>query len=319
MECNELEFSLESPKKNRYYMLGCCNGLLLLVEPRECLILWNPSTRECQQLPVHPRLSNDALGNYGFGYDQYTDDFKVIIFDYFLNGHLEAQGNIHIYSLKSNTWKIICGIPQLLIDQSKSGILVDEFLYWSSISSGLGKWVLGFNLKSDKFEKIRPPNDIVEQCHSFLSLGLIGGCLSLGQNHNHYGGGLIIDIWNLVKDGQSWIKIMSIMNLDGLANPKCWVPYCILNNGEVLLTYLDTKTFLYGEDSRTLRLQIQLYDPVNGKLRPGILRDYRQAITYDVQTLVSPKVMCSIESSSTVQIETLEFTELYGKDWSVSF
>ncbi|OMO69207.1 hypothetical protein COLO4_29197 [Corchorus olitorius] len=299
-----LEFPLKSLKQDKY-IIGCCNGLLLLLVPGEGMILWNPSTRECQKLPFPRRISNHVPGKFGFGYDQSTDNFKVIILDYFLS-------SAHIYSLRSNTWKKISGFPSLFTDESKSGTLVDDFLYWSTET-----WVLGFNLKSDKFEKIRPPKDI-KQFHSPLGLGVIEGCLSLAQNHH----GFYLNIWKLTKTSQSWIKITSIKNLQELPDQHCWVPYCIMNNGEFLLTYFNDEVFIHGypKTERCQTLRFGLYDPVNGKLRslPTVhdMSHYRQAVTY-VESLVSP-IVC-IDSSSTLQLETKEFTDLYGKDWSKRF
>ncbi|OMO59357.1 hypothetical protein CCACVL1_24894 [Corchorus capsularis] len=83
IEWTKLEYPLKSPKQD---IAGCCNGLLLLVERgpgEECLILWNPSTRESQKIPFPSFLSNHVvLGDFGFGYDQSTDDLKVIILEY---------------------------------------------------------------------------------------------------------------------------------------------------------------------------------------------------------------------------------------------
>ncbi|OMO59359.1 hypothetical protein CCACVL1_24896 [Corchorus capsularis] len=333
----QLEFTEERD------VLGSCNGLLLVAVHGEDkgMKLWNLTTGECQKLPPSCPSSNDVKGTFGFGYDKSTNDFKVITFGYVDDSNYlldDIERVVQIYSLRSNTWKRIKGFPLSIsfTDQTKSGTLVDGVIYWTVKSPSLGKCVLGFNLKSEKFEKSRLPNDVYGQGDSLLGLWVIEGCLSLAENHNG-----AIDIWKLERDEnstwQSWIKITLIMNLKELECRKCWLPHCIMNNGEILLTYFNDWVFpfydwnfLRQDDSnpmdfhQTIRIVqtegFQLYDPVQGRIRRldvGDMKQCRQAITY-VKSPVSPKVVGN-ESNPKLQLEAKEFIDLYGKDWSQTF
>ncbi|KAF5728862.1 putative F-box family protein [Tripterygium wilfordii] len=69
--------------KWRTEILGSCNGLLLLQNNDQDLVLWNPFTRRYKTMPTEPidtptTLRNQGSPTYGFGYDTIHDDYKVV-------------------------------------------------------------------------------------------------------------------------------------------------------------------------------------------------------------------------------------------------
>ncbi|KAK6279252.1 hypothetical protein POUND7_019519 [Theobroma cacao] len=292
----KLNFPRIYPKRRRFLfeILGSCNGLLCLVVSRKTLILWNPSIREFKKLPLSCPLGNHKRGNnkrntFGFGYDYSTDDYKLIRFVHVIDG-IELS---YIYSLRSNTWKRIQGFPVSInfFEDLISGTFVDGVLYWNIIYPGkIIPWILRFNLTSEKFEALSPPNDVNKE-HDF-TLREIGGCLSLVQNLQ----GRSIDMWKLEKDNtkQGWTKFMTIMNLQTLPYPHNLVPICIMKNGEVLITYSKNVRFfaIGGKRSR-----FELYDPRTStfkRLKVCGIRQWSQAITY-TKSLVSPKLLMACD------------------------
>lgn len=61
-------------------IVGSCNGLLCIVERGITLIIYNPSTRKLNTLPRLADLIKQErfVQKYAFGYDESTDDYKVV-------------------------------------------------------------------------------------------------------------------------------------------------------------------------------------------------------------------------------------------------
>ncbi|XP_026420340.1 F-box/kelch-repeat protein At3g06240-like [Papaver somniferum] len=84
---------------------GCCNGLVLLRHINgfmsHLLILWNPTTNECKKLPdpaTEEKVRLMELVEYGIGYDHQIEDFKVVRI-------AVDRCEVHVYTLKSNSWR----------------------------------------------------------------------------------------------------------------------------------------------------------------------------------------------------------------------
>lgn len=87
-ESNHIEYPVESAMYG-IEVLGCCNGLVLLKHVNKfnfyVLILWNPTTNECKRIPsplIEPKsVRRQRYVEYGFGYDEHIEDFKVGTFE----------------------------------------------------------------------------------------------------------------------------------------------------------------------------------------------------------------------------------------------
>ncbi|XP_015162576.1 F-box/kelch-repeat protein At3g06240-like [Solanum tuberosum] len=117
-EAFDLKYPIEDNSK-LIDILGSCNGLILLMGYIGCLLLWNPTTRMHKKLPnPRPRWKN-YYDDYGFGYDELRDDYKVV-------GIFYIQGRSHgsevkIYSLKSNSWTNIDYCDEEILNTADSG------------------------------------------------------------------------------------------------------------------------------------------------------------------------------------------------------
>lgn len=98
---------IDSPIKNDSQdlaeVVGCCNGLVCLKIGKPMhVFFWNPCTRKIRRLP---ELINTELElvNFGFGYDEFSDDFKLFV----IAGYHGYEKKVSVYSSKSNSWKRI--------------------------------------------------------------------------------------------------------------------------------------------------------------------------------------------------------------------
>ncbi|KAH0758483.1 hypothetical protein KY290_021976 [Solanum tuberosum] len=99
---------------------GPVNGLFLVQEIfcgyGDHLSLWNPATREFRPLPPAPFVTEHFLCNYdhefGLGFDQLTQDYKVVWIRVFFDNRGQGQGqgsylhnSVCVYSSCDNSWK----------------------------------------------------------------------------------------------------------------------------------------------------------------------------------------------------------------------
>ncbi|XP_017635989.1 F-box protein CPR1-like [Gossypium arboreum] len=116
---------------------GSCNGLLALIDDKDRIFLWNPSTRKSQVLPSteidfsSTSISSTPSTYYGFGYEPISDDYKLVRMvqshgnnnEYF---HSEAK----VYSLRSNCWRRIKDVCFYLKFNREFGFLANNALHW---------------------------------------------------------------------------------------------------------------------------------------------------------------------------------------------
>ncbi|PWA80878.1 F-box associated interaction domain-containing protein [Artemisia annua] len=222
-------FPLELISKPNLRVIGSCNGLLCILDV-QTLIIYNPSTRMWSKLYKAPF---GVL--YGFGYDESTDDYKVVVI---------TRGNqVNLFSLKTGTPKKIGNFPHVhLLYHSGYKALLDcgKFtngaLHWTGCNLEHESWkIISLDLAKETYGEVLQP--VYDKGQKVLKLGALGHCLSVTCNYLYKGA----DIWVMkvygVKD--SWTKLFYIpCNL-----PDCGrlyqfvVPLCISNDGKVLLQY----------------------------------------------------------------------------------
>ncbi|KAK9724792.1 hypothetical protein RND81_05G098800 [Saponaria officinalis] len=129
----EVDFDVGDEK---LVLVGSCNGLVCLGSiSGRLFIIWNPITREFRQ---YPNLESGKLVGWmvtwGFGFVSAVDDYKVIrICKKLFVGSIR----VHVFSLRSNKWRRIDDDPSHDFSAlktterlHKTGVLVDETLYW---------------------------------------------------------------------------------------------------------------------------------------------------------------------------------------------
>ncbi|XP_019071217.2 F-box/kelch-repeat protein At3g23880 isoform X1 [Solanum lycopersicum] len=237
-EAIDLDYPGKYPKDHRYpVIVGSVNGLICLsislFNGVQELYLWNPSIRKYNRLPnyrVHrPRgyCLEERRGkcNFGFGYDELKDDYKVVgIFPVYKRMQL-CRVEVHIYSLRSNSWRRIN--DSALDFLHVSGKLVNRKLYWLQTCGNISSIDLG----NEKWTEIEKPSNFKEYGH--FVLGVLGSDLSVLCNYKN----CHADVW-IMKECEvkaSWTKMLTICaENDGMLHIR-EPPFLVTNEGDILL------------------------------------------------------------------------------------
>lgn len=272
-EAVTISYPRKHPRRS-VWVVGSCNGLICIAINDKDLFLWNPSVRKSKKLPdVDVPMGRGFYIVYGFGFDETTEDYKVVgIFCAFGKvGGCETM--VKIYSLKTNSWRRIedfkGGVP---LDDS--GMFAQGKLHWSAspgegFSSG---WdIVSLDLEREIYGMVEQPN--YGQGDFTSVLGVLGECISVLCNYQK----TRADVWVLKEYGvkESWTKVISIPYIDDPGKYMYSIPLCILPNGEVLLA-LGSSFVVYNLKDNSLKF-------------PKItnVTDFLGAITY-IESLVSP-------------------------------
>ncbi|RZC82061.1 hypothetical protein C5167_044641 [Papaver somniferum] len=220
---------------------GTCNGLVCLSTLFDDLVLWNPATKEFKEVPPRPIESVNEISNYflyGFGYDEKFDDFKVVSMLGIQNVY---NCVVHIYSLKSNSWKRLENIPYDLYhprerDISQASVVNGDMHWLAETDSAPNQVILSFDFKDDRFDKMPLPSILAEYGFGGTYLCSLGGSLCLFGSHLCGDG---IKVWEMKEYGvtESWVKLFTI-NQETISHFfRHLVPLQFVKNGKVLLAY----------------------------------------------------------------------------------
>ncbi|XP_076948186.1 F-box/kelch-repeat protein At3g23880-like [Bidens hawaiensis] len=221
-------------------IVGCCNGLACIVVHKDVLFIWNPSTRKSYRLPP-TGTSRNPFGwyvLYGFGYDESTDDYKVVELS---NCYIDqCETFVKIYSLKSGNWKEIDVFSHVcsFVDFGKFS---NGALHWAA-SKDLGpRIIVSLDLEKETYGEVLQP--VYDEVHKELALGSLREQLCVLCNYH----GIRADLWVMkvygVKD--SWTKLVSIPYLNVSWSDHFLMPLCISNDGKLLLQIRRNRLIVY--------------------------------------------------------------------------
>lgn len=234
----------------------------------------NPSTRISTKLPpVEVKMIPGFYNIFGFGYNESSDDYKVLgIFCAFGNvGVYESV--VKLYSLKTNSWK--------RIEDFKGGEPLDDSgkfaggkLHFSTIR-GIGldfRWdIVSLDLETESYGIVEQPN--YGEGPSDSSLGVVGGCICILCNYEK----VRVDLWVLKEYGikESWTKVASIPYLNDPGKFLHSKPLFMLPNGEILLVF---------------GMHLVVYNPKDNCLRHPETSNFGAFLEADVyiESLISP-------------------------------
>jgi hypothetical protein len=97
-----------------YRSVGSCNGILCISDANDkgLIILLNPSIRKFKELPL---LETPRKMIVGFGYDSFTDNYKVVVLMRYKmrvgSGDYVYKTEVKIHILGSDCWKNIQEFP----------------------------------------------------------------------------------------------------------------------------------------------------------------------------------------------------------------
>ncbi len=225
----ELDHPLKTPHLGTE-ILGSCNGLLCLYNGEEDVVLWNPSTRKYKKLPVtimefpHDGFCVCQFVIYGFGYDEKSDDYKVVrLVQFYADDNDLWESEVKVYSLKNDSWNRVQDCPYYLYNPCSSGTLASGALHWlvnPKVKSDRTNLILAFDLAVEEYRLVPQP-DFYDK-NSSMDVGVLGGCLTILYNHNRHR----LDVWVMKEYGvkESWTKLYSVQPFEYMfpvAYSKC--------------------------------------------------------------------------------------------------
>lgn len=238
--------------------MGSCDGLLCLYNSEEDIVLWNPSTRRHQKLPISAiEFPGDSSAFticekiiYGFGYDHVNDDYKVVRIVQFWD---EVVNEVKVYSLKSNSWQRIKDFPYYLSYKHANGMLVNGALHWvvtPQFDSEDVKLIASFNLETEEYQLVPQPEYSEKNFH--MNVGELGGSLCVLCNYYLS----YIDIWVMNDYGvkNSWVKLISVAQPYDIRSFEYLKPIAYSKSGDqVLLEQEGAKLLWYDLKSKTVK------------------------------------------------------------------
>ncbi|XP_056693804.1 F-box protein CPR1-like [Spinacia oleracea] len=269
---NQLSFSkLRHPlkRRQRFNLVGSCNGVVCISNISKTeLFLFNPLTKSHRKLPC-PQIPVTKLHMtvFGFGYDSKNNDYKVLRIDQGYGKIEDSNNKAQVYSLNSNSWRCIKGIPYNLYNGVYDGVLFNEALHYVVvIHESESLFIATFDLQTEGFSSIDFPNydDELDSVPLFI-LSELGGRLCLLINCRSFEIGFDeifdsdeyldeyfddeysdelddrhVELWVMEEYGnkESWVKVSSI------CKPK------IIRSSEFI------RPIVYSKDGKRILLQI---------------------------------------------------------------
>lgn len=278
----ELDYPMKHPDRS-VWIVGSINGLICIAIDEQDTFLWNPSTRISKKL-ADPgiKVRRGYLIVYGFGYDESTDDYKVVgIFCTFHSEYL-FETEVKVYSSRTDFWRRIGDFPSG-VPLDESGKFVNGAIHWAAsrnTGSNLSfSWlIVSLDLANETYGEVAQPS--YGEGEFDLSLGVLGGCLCVLSNFHGYR----TDVWMMKEYGvrESWTKLTSIPYLIEISKHEYPVLLYLSKNGEILLEF--------GS-------HIVLYDPQSRSFKNPGIRNFDaclEANTY-LESLVSPLIQEGLE------------------------
>ncbi|KAL8048394.1 hypothetical protein ABFX02_07G062000 [Erythranthe guttata] len=221
-------------------IVGSCRGMVCVALNEEKFYLWNPSIRRQILLPpLNIRPEFDFYMKDGFGYEEFTDDYKVVAI-LFCNSHA-GPFKVEIFSLRANAWKRIedfkYGNPL-----DNSGVCLNGKLHWL-VDEDSYPGIVSLDLFTEEYARVGPPYNasdntcaIVEYDEPCLTLGLFNGCLCMLSDDHRTN----MDLWVMKDYGvvDSWDRVVRVSHL---GNPGFY-PHVL----RVIALDEDRILFLYG-------------------------------------------------------------------------
>ncbi|XP_076891823.1 F-box/kelch-repeat protein At3g23880-like [Bidens hawaiensis] len=247
----ELDYPSEHPFRN-VWVGGSCNGLLCMNVGNGVLFIWNPSTRNSYRLPPSG-CDKMQIGYvvYGFGYQQSTDDYKVVELSCYETDSIKHETLFKIYSLKSGNWKKV-GVYPHRYSFFGSGNYCNGVLHWAAMkdfaSSSYTWFILSLDLATETFGEVLQP--VYDEGDKELALGSLKEWLCVLCNYR----GIRTDVWVMKVYGvaDSWTKLVSIPCLTDPGRDRLFMPLCISNDdGKFLLKFGWTKLIVYDSKNNS--------------------------------------------------------------------
>lgn len=246
-------------------IMGACNGLICVFKnKRKDIFVLNPTTRNSRKIagvPIEfPSLFSTIEKRIcGFGYDEVSDDFKVVMI---AECYVQFHGLIAmVYSLKTDAWTRIQDVPSNIRFINMRGLFASGCLHWMAIDDRTnGKEVIvGFDLELQQFKDVPfPPIEPTRAKFSERILDDVGEYVSILDCLD-----LQTDVWLMNNHGAetTWYKALSKEDPEVIGTFRLTKLVAFSRSGEDVLLLVrndyNTKLVWYNLDKKT-RKNIQI-------------------------------------------------------------
>ncbi|CAJ2638485.1 unnamed protein product [Trifolium pratense] len=242
------------PRGSFHRIIGSCNGILCIADIYKGLaVLWNPSIRKVKELPLFekPHESKLDMMSFGFGYDSFTDSYKVVVvFEY----HIYDRFGMRIRKSQVKDFPF----DGVLIE--KSGKFVSGTLNWLA-SFKLYRlspcFIVSLDLKNESYQKVLLPDfGDVKDVYTWLTMSVFRDCLCVTTGHEVSGKK---DVWVMKEHGnkESWTKLFTIPEVVDHTISYAYVkPVYSFEDNQVLLKFtgnFELNLFVYDYGSGTFK------------------------------------------------------------------
>ncbi|KAK7363828.1 hypothetical protein VNO77_05986 [Canavalia gladiata] len=212
-------------------VLGSCNGLLCISNIADDFALWNPSLRKHRILPAdrlnRPQSSLFAARVYGFGYDPFTNDYKLVSISYFVDLHNRSfDSQVQLYSLRSDAWKVLPSMPYALCCARTMGVFVGVALHWvvtRKLEPNEPDLIVSFDLRLESFREVPLPVSVNGNFE--MNVAQLGGCLCMVEDR---GSGFDVWVMRVYGSRESWCKLFTVTRRCELTRSmKCVKPLAL--------------------------------------------------------------------------------------------
>uniref|UniRef100_M1DZF8 F-box protein n=1 Tax=Solanum tuberosum TaxID=4113 RepID=M1DZF8_SOLTU len=207
--------------------LGSVNGLICVFNGQRNAYICNPTITKSKELPKFTsNLCTDAI-KCGFGYDESSDDYKVVFINYPYNHYSSSIMTtvVKIYSLRINSWTTLHDQLQGIFLLNHYGRFVNGKLYWTS-STGNDNYkvcnITSFDLADGTWGSLELPS--CGKDNSDINVGVVGSDLSMVYTCHR--GAATSDVWIMKHSGAnvSWTKLFTIKYPQNIKTHRCFAP-----------------------------------------------------------------------------------------------
>jgi len=254
---------------NVFYWLNTIirsNGVNVFTHPNDAneITIWNPNTHKHIIIPFLPIPIPNILESedincayicvHGFGFDSLSGYYKLLRISYLINPHEYYDPQVRLFSLKTNSWKIIPTMPFALFYAKVMGVFVENSLHWIMVKKLGGlhpSLIVAFNLTLEIFSEVPLPDEIFK-----FSVAVLGGCLCMIVNYK----ATKIDVWVMKEYGcrDGWCKLFTLVKSCFNSSLKWLMPLGYSSDGKKVLSKVEGgKLFWYDLESEQVTSYVE--------------------------------------------------------------
>ncbi|CAI8611678.1 unnamed protein product [Vicia faba] len=237
---------------NSIKVLGSCNGLLCICNIADDIAFWNPSIRKHRIIPSEPLIRKETKENtaittllaarvYGFGYDSFSGEFKLVSISYFVDlRNRSFDSHVKIYTMRTDVWKTLTSMPYALCCARTMGVYLSGALHWvvtRDLEPESLDLIVAFDLRFEVFREVKLPGSVDGKLD--MDVAVLRGMLCMVENRASEG----FDVWVMREYGlgESWCKVFTVEQPRDVKLIKLLKPLGYSKNGDKVLFEQDSK------------------------------------------------------------------------------